>query len=185
VPISFSHGSILSIYQHLDRSLLSSQIESIVYTLILIFVMLAFQLRSLVGGLIGLAPILLTLLLTFGIMGFTGIPLDIATVLVGAIALGIGIDYSIHFNMRFKTYFRSEPTVLGALDRTLETTGVAIITNALTVTMGFVTLCFASLVPLQRFGILIALTMIISGGGAITLLPATILLTKERFMGRR
>jgi hypothetical protein len=120
---------------------------------------------------------------TFGIMGFAKIPLDVATVLVASVALGIGIDYSIHFTVRFKTYFRGSTTALEALDKTLETTGRAIITNMLAVTMGFLTLLFAELVPLQRFGILVAITMIGSGLGSLTFLPALILLTRARFVG--
>jgi len=183
VSFHFSATGMPLIYQHLDDSLLSSQIQSFIFALILIFILLSFQLRSLVGGIIGLAPIVLTIFVTFGIMGFAAIPLDVATVLVASIALGIGIDYSIHFSVRFKTYFRGSTTALEALDKTLETTGRAIITNMLAVTMGFLTLLFAELVPLQRFGILVAITMIGSGLGSLTFLPALILLTRARFVG--
>jgi hypothetical protein len=183
VSFHFSATGMPLIYQHLDDSLLSSQIQSFILSLILIFILLAVQLRSLVGGIIGLAPIVLTIFVTFGIMGFANIPLDVATVLVASIALGIGIDYSIHFTIRFKTYFRGSTTALEALDSTLETTGRAIITNMLAVTMGFLTLLFAELVPLQRFGILVAITMIGSGLGSLTFLPALILLSRTRSFG--
>jgi len=183
VLFHFSATGMPLIYQHLDDSLLSSQIGSFIYAFILIFILLAFQLRSFVGGIVGLAPIVLTIFVTFGIMGFAEIPLDVATVLVASIALGIGIDYSIHFSVRFKTYFRGSTTVLEALNRTLETTGRAIIINMLAVTIGFLTLLFAELVPLQRFGILVAITMIGSGLGSITFLPALILLTRTKSIG--
>ena len=181
--IIFTQTGMPSIYQRLDDSIMRSQIQSLFIAIILVLICLFFLLRSFVGGLIGLVPIGFTLLVIFGFMGFTGIPLDIATVLVGSISIGIGIDYSIHFVNRFKKEFQKDKTELEALDKTLETTGKAILINVITVTMGFLVLILAALIPLRRFGILIAITMIGSGFGAITLLPAIILLTRASFIG--
>ena len=181
--IIFTQTGMPSIYQRLDDSIMRSQIQSLFIAIILVLICLFFLLRSFIGGLIGLVPIGFTLLVIFGFMGFTGIPLDIATVLVGSISIGIGIDYSIHFVNRFKKEFQKDKTELEALDKTLETTGKAILINVITVTMGFLVLILAALIPLRRFGILIAITMIGSGFGAITLLPAIILLTKASFIG--
>lgn len=180
--VTFTLTGMPSIYQRLDDSIMRSQTQSLFIAIILVFIFLFFLLRSFVGGLIGLVPIGFTLLVVFGFMGFTGIPLDIATVLVGSISIGIGIDYSIHFVNRFKKEFQKNKTALLALDKTLETTGRAILINVITVTMGFLVLILAALIPLQRFGILVAISMIGSGVGAITLLPAIILLTKVSFM---
>jgi predicted RND superfamily exporter protein len=169
---------------HLDQSIIKSQAESLVIALIFIFLLLAVRLRSWIGGLIGLVPILLAIVLMFGIMGFAGIPINVATVLVGAIALGIGIDYVIHFSIRFTTYYRGPETAAFAVKRTMQTTGRAIIINVMAVTMGFITLIFAHLLPLQQFGILTAIAMLGSGLGALTLLPALILLVPSAFAGR-
>jgi predicted RND superfamily exporter protein len=181
--VTFTQTGMPSIYQRLDDSIMRSQIQSLFIAIILVFICLFILLRSFIGGLIGLVPIGFTLLVVFGFMGFTGIPLDIATVLVGSISIGIGIDYSIHFVNRFKKEFQKNKTELVALDKTLETTGRAILINVITVMMGFLVLILAALIPLRRFGILVAVTMIGSGVGAITLLPAIILLTKARFVG--
>jgi len=172
-----------AIYQHLDDSIVRSQIQSILLAIILVFVCLIFMLHSFTGGLIGLVPIGFTILVILGLMGYIGVPLDIATVLVGSISIGIGIDYSIHFVSRFRKEFKEAGTELNALDKTLETTGKAILINVITVTMGFLVLILGNLVPLQRFGILVAITMVSSGASAITLLPAIILLTKASFVG--
>jgi len=180
---SFSQTGMPILYKHLDNSIVRSQIQSLIFAVIFVFICLAFQFWSITGGLIGLIPIGFTLILIFGIAGFTGIPLDIATVLVCSISIGIGIDYSIHFVNRFRREFRNGKTELEALDKTLETTGKAIVINIITVMMGFLVLLLADLVPLQRFGTLIAITMIGSGVGALTLLPAVILLTKAGFIG--
>ena len=111
-PIRFNvrYTGIPVISWHLDQSVLMSQAESLGIAFVFIFVLLALKLRSWRGGLLGLAPIGLAVVVMFGIMGFTGIPINVATVLVGAIALGIGIDYSIHFSVRFSTYYRGPQT---------------------------------------------------------------------------
>ncbi|HUI69007.1 MAG TPA: efflux RND transporter permease subunit, partial [Spirochaetia bacterium] len=169
---------------HLDQSVLWSQAESLAIALVFIFVLLALKLRSWRAGILGLAPIVLAVTMMFGLMGLTGIPINVATVLVGAIALGIGIDYSIHFSVRFSTYYRGPSTAVEAVTKTIQTTGVAIIINVLAVTMGFLALVFADLLPLRQFGILTAIAMISSGAGALTLLPALILSAPTAFMGR-
>jgi len=181
--VAFFQAGIPMIYRNLDDSNINSQIWSLIIALVLVFICLVFLTHSVTGGLIGLTPIVFTLLVIFGFMGFTGIPLDIATVLVGSISIGIGIDYSIHFVSRFRKEFKEDKAELEALDKTLETTGKAILINVITVTMGFLVLILSNLVPLQRFGILVAITMIGSGIGAITLLPAIILLSRASFIG--
>jgi predicted RND superfamily exporter protein len=181
--VTFIQADMPIIYRNLDDSIINSQVQSLIIALVLIFICLVFLTHSITGGLVSLTPIVFTLLVIFGFMGFSGVPLDVATVLVGSISIGIGIDYSIHFVNRFRKEFKEDKTELGALDKTLETTGKAILINVLTVMMGFLVLVLANLVPLRRFGILVALTMISSGVGSITLLPAIILLSKAKFIG--
>lgn len=181
--VTFVLTGIPSLYQQLDDSIMRSQLFSLIIAIALVFICLTYFLRSFTGGLIGLVPIIFSIVFISGFMGIFKIPLDIATVLVGGIAIGIGIDYSIHFLSRFKTEFDKNPSAREAMEITMETTGKAILTNVLTVTLGFLILYLANLVPLQRFGMLIAITMISSGIGAVTLLPAIIILTRSGFMG--
>lgn len=183
VDVSYTGMPLIS--WHLDQSVLSSQAESLGIALVFIFLLLAIKLRSWRAGIIGLAPIVLAIIVMFGLMGITGIPINIATVLVGAIALGIGIDYSIHFSVRFSTYYRGPSTAAEAVTRTIQTTGRAIIINVLAVTMGFIALLFANLIPLRQFGILTAVVMLTSGTGALTLLPALILSAPSLFIRDR
>lgn len=171
------------IYMDLDRKILKSQAFSLFIAILLVFLILSYRLKSIIGGLISITPIIFTILVNFTIMAIFRIPLDIVTALIGSVAVGIGIDYTIHFTNRFKTEHAQGKTELEALDKTLETTGKAIIINALSVMMGFLVLLLGEIVPMQRFGYLIALTMLISALASITILPSLLLITKARFIG--
>ncbi|MFQ6040678.1 MAG: MMPL family transporter, partial [Candidatus Poribacteria bacterium] len=86
----------------LDRQLTRSQITSLLIALLLVFLLLWAQFKSIAGGLISVTPIALTILVNFGVMSYLGIPLDTATMMIASIAIGIGIDYTIHFTSRFR-----------------------------------------------------------------------------------
>jgi len=182
---SFEQTGMPLVHLKLDESIRKSQLQSLAIAAILIFILLLFLLRSLSGGLIGLIPIGFSLSVVFGAMGYFNIPLDIATVLVGSICIGIGVDYSIHFLARYRLEFRKKKEVNAAVLKTLQTTGKAIIINVLTVTIGFLVLLFANLIPLQRFGVLIAVTMLGSGFGAVVIIPAVIVLNRIYFIKER
>jgi predicted RND superfamily exporter protein len=113
-------------------------------------------------------------------MGLTGISLNIATVLVASVALGIGIDYSIHFISHFNDSLKSNGMLRNAVEHTLTNSGKAIIINVFSVAIGFLVLIFSEMVPLQYFGILIALCMVSSGLGALTLLPAVLIMLHKK-----
>ncbi len=183
--VKFSQTGMPVIYRNLDLSILNSQFQSLIFAVLLVFVIMLFLLGSLAGGLLGLIPILFTLALVFGFMGYGKVPLDIATVLVASVTIGIGIDYSIHFLSRYRQELaragaQNQP-VETAVRTTLGTTGRAILINVFTVAFGFLVLVFSQLVPIQRFGILVFVTMLGSGFGAIILLPAVLLFSGARF----
>ncbi|MCX7983418.1 MAG: MMPL family transporter [Bacteroidetes bacterium] len=157
---------------HMDKAIVQSQIQSLGIALLFVFTCMIVLQRSFKGGLISVIPIVLTLLIIFGCMGFFNIPLNLATVLVGSISLGIGIDYPIHFINRYRREYLQTHNPLSSLAITLTTTGKAILINILTVTTGFLVLVFSNLVPLQNLGILIGITMVSSGLSTLTLLPA-------------
>ncbi len=181
--VTFRLGGSASIHHAVDQALRRSLAQSLVIALGLIWLCNLLLLRSAGGALVGLAPILFTLAVLFGVMGLTGIPLDVATVLLGGISLGIGVDYSIHMLHRCRAELRRDPDRLRALRRTLATTGWAVAVNVLTVSVGFLPLLFGSLVPLRRFAVLILVTMAGSGLAAVTLLPALLLALPARLAG--
>ena len=136
--------------------------------------------RSFAKGVYATIPIIATILILLGFMGFTGIALDIATVLVGSIALGIGIDYSIHIISGFNTHLNSHGNVDKAIEETIMAKGKAVIVNVVSVAAGFLVLMFAQILPIRNFGLLIAISMIGSGLGALTLLPVILILANRR-----
>ena len=158
----------------IDRSIIRSQITSLLIASLFIFIILCILLKNAFAGLIGMIPIAFTLIVIFGIMGLFKIPLDIATALVGSITIGIGIDYTIHFLERLKK--EKHENMRDRVLATLNSSGRAIFINMLTVASGFLVLTFAELVPLRRFGLLTAITMLSSAFAATTILPSVILL---------
>ena len=183
VKLSTLQTGMPIIFKKLDRSVLRSQTLSLIVAMTLIFLLLAFRFRSFTGGLISLAPITGTILCNFILMSIMGVPLDVVSILIGSVAVGIGIDYTIHFLTRFQKEFQTGKSEQEALRETLQTTGKAIIINAASVMMGFLVLVLGNIVPMQRFGYLTAITMVTSALGAITVLPALILVTRARFIG--
>ena len=165
-----------SVYYQLDKSLIDSQMSSLVIAVIMVLLIVGAMLRSAVKGLFVTIPIIATIVILFGFMGVMGIPLDIATVLVASVALGIGIDYSIHIITHFNNAFKEYNNLYEAMEETIMISGKAIVINVLSVAAGFLVLVFSQMVPLQNFGILVAMSMIGSGFGALTLLPVVLIL---------
>jgi predicted RND superfamily exporter protein len=174
-------GSAL-LYSELYAALKRSQCRSLVLALLLVFACNLLLLRSFRAALTGLAPIVFTLFLLFGIMGAGGLPLDVVTVLLGSISLGVGIDYSLHFLNRYRRFLllcrrrRRGRQPEDAATAALAATGEAIFINMVTVSAGFLSLLLAGLTPLRRFALLIVCTMLCSGLSALLLLPSLLLL---------
>lgn len=171
---------IPSIYCKLNDSLVKSQYSSLAIAIVLVLIIVGLLLRSFKKGVFATIPIITTICILLGFMGITGIPLDIATVLVGSIALGIGIDYSIHIISGFNVHFKVKENAEEAIKATLMISGKAVIINAISVAAGFLVLCFAHMVPFQNFGLLVAINMFGSGIGALTLLPVILILAERK-----
>jgi predicted RND superfamily exporter protein len=160
----------------MDRSLIYSQLGSLLIALLFVVIIVSAILHSFSSGIYAAIPIISTILILFGVMGFSGIPLNIATVLVASVAMGIGIDYSIHVITHFNNSVNTGASIAEALEETIRISGKAIIINFISVSAGFLVLLFSEMVPLQYFGLLICLSMIGSGLSALTFLPVILIL---------
>ncbi len=178
--LSVSISGRITALSVLSELIVDSQLLSIIISLLLVFLITAGIFRSVLLGLISTVPIMLTIGVNFALMGWLDIPLDIATVLIASVAIGIGIDYNIHYISHY-TYERKEgKDVREAVRNTNSTTGKAIIYNAVSVGAGFLVLIFASLASVGILGVMIAVTMGVSSLLSLTLIP-TILILMEHF----
>ncbi len=182
VSWNFYKAGMPSVLSQMEAELTPTQTESLLITLIFVVIILSFLFRSgLVGGL-AIIPIVLTILINFTVMGFGDIGLDSFTSMIASIAIGLGIDYAIHFISRFKKELEEEGDTLKALQNTLGTTGISILTNAFSVGLGFLVLLAAGGQHIRRFGGLTSLTMIVSAILTLTLLPSLFILIKPKFL---
>jgi uncharacterized protein len=164
----------------MDKSLINSQIGSLIIAVLFVIIVVSAILRSFTAGIYAAIPIISTIIILFGFMGFAGISLNIATVLVASIAMGIGIDYSIHVISHFNSHINEGATIAWALDETIAISGKAIIINVISVSAGFLVLLFSEMVPLEYFGLLISLSMVGSGLSALTFLPVILILAHRK-----
>lgn len=162
------------------NEIVKGQVISLLLSFALTFLLLMYTFRSLAMGLAAMLPLLTTILINFGIMGFFNIPLDIGTAVVSSIVIGIGVDYSIHYLKRFTEFESRGQSFMGAIEKTVHHSGKAILSNAVTVAAGFMALLFSMLTPLITMGWMISVTMIVSAISTVILLPAMLSLLKGR-----
>ncbi len=150
--------------------ILEGQIKSLLMSLVIIIVLLALMFKNFTIGLIGSVPIIITALISFGIMGLMNIPLSTTTALVSSIAIGIGIDYAVHFIERYKIYALKTKDKTKTIQETMLHSGRAIIFNAFVVIMGFLVLLFSVFPPNRSLGALVSLNMFTSFLGTVTIM---------------
>jgi len=169
----------------MDQRLLYSQLGSVAIALVFVIIIVGAILRSFISGIYAAVPIVSAIIILFGIMGYTGIPLNLVTVLVASIAMGMGIDYSIHVITHFNDSIKKGASIARALKATIGISGKAIIINVFSVSAGFLILLFSEMVPLHYFGLLVVLSMIASGVSALTFLPVILILSHRGEQSRR
>jgi len=150
--------------------ILEGQIMSLILSLIIIIVLLSAMFKNIKIGLIGSVPIVITALISFGIMGFLGIPLNTTTALLSSIAIGIGIDYAVHFLEQYRHNASTTDDKLVAAQITMAHSGKAIIFNAIVVIAGFLVLLFSVFPPNRELGALVSLNMFTSFVGTLTIM---------------
>ena len=161
------------------HEIVNGQIISLLVSLVLVFFMLLFTFRTLSYAFIAMVPLIMTISINFGIMGFFHIPLDIGTAIISSIVIGIGVDYGIHYISRFRKNREKGMDFTDALTNTVSHSGKAIVSNAVTVGLGFVALLFSVLTPLIIMGLMITITMLVSAFTTLALIPVFIVLLER------
>ena len=155
-----------------STEVVSSQILSLSGSLLAVLLMLVLIFRSFYRGVMGMIPLVFTVLFNFGFMGYFGVNLDIGTALVSSIVIGIGVDYSIHYLSRMFSEIAQGATLQDAISKTVRRSGKAITSNAVTVGFGFLALSVSEFLPLVTLSWMIWLTLNISALATMILLPA-------------
>jgi len=180
----FQAYGVAELENALTDMITSSQLSSLLLAIGCVFIILTWYFRSPVAGLIGAIPLSLSILFNFGLMGLTGINLDMVTSLIGSISIGIGVDYTIHFMTDYHTQWGLTHDVDEATLRTLKVSGKAITVNALSVGLGFLVLSLSKFIVLRYIGILVAVVMLTSSITALTILPAILNIVKPKFLDK-
>jgi predicted RND superfamily exporter protein len=176
-------GGAALVEASLNSLVVQSLWTSMVIALVFLFCIIAVCHRSLLAGLISLGPLVLLILITFAVMGFGGIKLNIGTAMIASLSLGIGIDYTIHYIEAFRREYRANSGDF--LKETYRTCGLAIIVDALATGAGFGVLLFSQFNMLAELGLLIMLAMIMSALVGLIIIPALLMLVKPAFIYRK
>ncbi|MGS2717198.1 efflux RND transporter permease subunit [Eionea flava] len=175
---------VLVLYNNMLQSLFSSQILTIGAVFIGILLMFLILFRSLSLSLIALVPNMLAALVVLGGMGLVGIPLDMMTITIAAIAVGIGVDDAIHYIYRFKEEFVKDGDYVATMHRAHGSIGRAMYYTSVTVIVGFSILALSKFIPSIYFGLLTGLAMLAAIVSSLTLLPQLMLVLKPLGKGR-
>lgn len=182
--VAFIAGTGLTTIQLADL-VINGQINSLILALSVVFVLLSLIFRSVNAGIISAIPLSIAVLVLFGLMGYLGIAIDIATALLSSIMIGVGIDYTIHFIWRFKKELATGLEHKIAAHNTLITTGRGIIFNALSVIIGFLALTFSNFAPLRFFGALVVISITTCLLSALMLIPSILIILKPKFLNKK
>ena len=174
----FKLAGVLILFNNLLQSLFKSQILTLGLVMIGIFAMFMILFRNFKLSLIGVVPNFIAAFFILGIIGLLGIPLDMMTITIAAITIGIAVDNSIHYIYRFKEEFLKNKDYNKTLKVCHSTVGVAILNTSITIVFGFSILVFSKFIPTIYFGVFTGLAMLLAMISVLTLLPSLLLISK-------
>ena len=174
----FKLTGVLILFNNLLQSLFKSQILTLGIVMIGIFSMFIILFKNIKLSLIGVVPNFIAAFFILGIIGIAEIPLDMMTITIAAITIGIAVDNSIHYIYRFKEEFSRIKDYEKTLKICHSTVGVAILNTSITIIFGFSILVLSKFMPTIYFGLFTGLAMLLAMISVLTLLPVLILTTK-------
>jgi predicted RND superfamily exporter protein len=171
-------AGMLVLYNNMLQSLFGSQIVTLGITVLILMGMFGVLFRSLKIAFIAIFPNILSIGVVLGIMGWLDIPLDMMTITIAAIGIGIAVDDTIHYIHRFKAEFSKDRNYLATMHRCHGSIGHAMYYTSVTIIIGFSILALSNFIPTIYFGLLTGLAMLIALIAALTLLPEMLILVK-------
>lgn len=172
--VTMEVSGIFVIYTNMLNSLTGSQYSTGFSVLGLIFVMMLLLLRNVRAAMLCMIPNTLPIVFVLGLMGLLGIHLDMATVMIASVSLGIAIDGTIHYTVRFREEYAKDGDAHAAVKRSHQSIGIAIFYTTLTCIVGFWVLALSNFVPNLYFGMFTGVAMLASLFGALTILPISL-----------
>ena len=169
----------------MTKMIVSSQVQSLLISLISVFIIITIAFGSGWAGIVGAVPLALAILLNYMVMGFAGINLDLVTSIIASVAVGVGIDYTIHFLSTYKEERAKTDNLEVVTRETFRKSGHGIVTNALAVGLGFLVLCFSKFVVLRYIGVLVAIVMFTSSYLAMTIIPGILNVFEPKFISKK
>ena len=176
-------AGVLILFNNLLQSLFKSQILTLGFVMIGIFAMFFILFKNIKLSLIGVVPNFIAAFFILGIIGIAKIPLDMMTITIAAITIGIAVDNSIHYIYRFKEEYGKINDYKLTLKKCHSTVGVAILNTSITIVFGFSILVLSNFIPTIYFGIFTGIAMLLAMISVLTLLPA-LLLVFQPFKGK-
>jgi len=177
---SFRQSNLMILYNNMLQSLFESQIVTLGFVLVLLFIMFLLIFKSLHVALIALFSNAISISVIFGFMGWFNIPLDLMTITIAAISLGIGVDDTIHYIHRFYEELEKDGDFIKAMHRSHDSVGYAMYYTTFAIMLGFSILVLSNFVPTIYFGFLTMVAMIMALLGALLLLPRLLIIFKPR-----
>ncbi|MBU2649095.1 MMPL family transporter [bacterium] len=177
-PENVHLAGMMVLYNNMLQSLFDSQILTLGAVLLSLMAMFLILFRSFRIALIAIFPNLLSVGVVLGFMGWVGIPLDLMTITIASISVGIAVDDTIHYIHRFKKEFAKDGNYIAAMHRSHESIGYAMYYTSITIIIGFSILILSNFIPGIYFGLLTGLAMVIALIAALTLLPQLIVFLK-------
>jgi len=171
-------AGLLVLYNNMLQSLFESQILTLGVVVMLLMAMFMLLFKSFKIALIALAPNLLAIGAVLGFMGWMNIPLDMMTITIAAISIGIAVDNTIHYIYRFKNEFKISQNYIKTMHSCHGSIGYAMYYTSVTIILGFSILAFSSFLPTVYFGLLTGLAMLIALLAALTLLPQLLIVVR-------
>jgi len=166
----------------MTKMVVQSQLSSLIFSLLSVFIIVAIAYHSGLAGLLCAVPLALAILLNYMVMGFAHINLDLVTSIIASVAVGIGIDYTIHFLTTYREERAKSRDIELVTRETFRKSGHGIVTNALAVGLGFLVLYFSKFVVLRYIGILVAIVMFTSSALAMTIIPGILNIWDPKFI---
>ena len=175
-------GGFAALYDDMIGVIIKGQVQSLSLSLLVVAFLVALLFRSFVAGILASITLGLAISFLFGLMGFLGINLDLATAVLSSLMIGVGVDYTIHYMWHYKEERLSGKSPVEATRTTFTSVGRGIVFNALSVIIGFIVLLISAFLPVRFFGFLVVVTISACLVGALIVLPSLIIVLRPKFL---